>query len=513
MRTLLLLLIVVQFACSGPQAPYGNLDPHQRAVTGGQVVGFSESGVDRWYGIPFATPPIGDLRWQAPQPVMPWDSIRSTKAFGPAAMQHNIWGDMQYRSDGFSEDCLYLNVWAPEGAKANLPVLLYYYGGGLMAGDGSETRYDGASMAREGMVVVTTNYRLNVFGFLAHPELSAEAPYNASGNYGHLDQVAALEWVRNNIAGFGGDPSKITIAGESAGAKSVSTVLTSPLSRKLIAGAIGESGAAIKPTMYPIPLNEAEEVGTAFAKTIDANTLSELRAVPADSLYAHYLRAEVRFPTVLDGYLTTDQIEGTYTQGDVPNIPLLVGWNSQEMPPQVLLGKDMTTKNFVAQVKERMGPVADQLLAVLPHSTDEEAIASATLLASDGFISYATWRWSDLHAKNIKAPTFRYLYDHARPGATGGAPHAAEIPYALGNLELHKTYEWEDADRNVSATMKAYFANFIKTGNPNGEGLPKWTAVEATDNTPSVMVIKEVSEEIEADDRRYPIEQSFHEGM
>jgi para-nitrobenzyl esterase len=512
MRTLLLLFIAVQMACSSASEPKAEKAPLQRSVTGGEVVGFSESGVHKWLGIPFAAPPVGDLRWKAPQPVVAWDSVRSAKAFGPAAMQHNVWGDMMYRSDGFSEDCLYLNVWAPEGGGEDLPVLLYFYGGGLVAGDGSETRYDGASMAREGIVVVTTNYRLNVFGLLAHPELSAEASYKASGNYAHLDQVAALQWVSENISAFGGDAKHITIAGESAGSKSVSTVLTSPLSRKLVAGAIGESGAAIKPTMAPTSLAEAEQVGLEFVERIGATSLKELRAIPADSLYARYLRNTVRFPTVIDGYLTETSVDQVYEAGDVPNVPLLVGWNSQEMPAAVLLGEDMTARNFVAQVNARMASVAKDLLAVLPHNTDEEAVASATLLASDNFTGYSTWRWSDLHANEIKAPTFRYYYTHPRLGEAGiGAPHAAEIPYALGNLDIHKTYEWNDSDRKTSETMKAYFANFIKKGNPNGEALAEWDAVPASAKTPPVMVINAQSSETEADDRRYPILQRLYE--
>jgi len=505
-------------SCTGPSTGIPERDPLQRAVTGGDVIGFSESGVNRWLGIPFAAPPVGDLRWKAPQPVVIWDSVRNAKAFGPAAMQHNIWGDMMYRSDGFSEDCLYLNVWAPEGATTDLPVLLYFYGGGLMAGDGSETRYDGASMAREGMVVVTTNYRLNVFGFLAHEELSAESPYQASGNYGHLDQVAALQWVRNNINGFGGDPKNITIAGESAGSMSVSVVMTSPLSRDLVAKAIGESGATINPVYNPVSLEEAEKNGAAFAKTVGAATLSELRAIPADSLYARYIRLKTeRFPLVMDGHLFDKTVEEVYTDGEAPNIPLLVGWNSQEMPAQVLLGDDLTAANFKANVRARMAPIADELLSVMPHATDEEAVASATLLASDGFIGYATWRWSNLHANRIEAPTFRYYYDHPRPGQEGGAPHAAEIPYALGNLDLHKTFEWTETDRKVSATMKAYFANFIKTGNPNAEGLPAWSPVPVSSPSTGsaqaspVMVIKEESGEVEMDDRRYPLLRKFHE--
>ncbi len=503
MRVLLFLLIALQLACSTTPEKA----PFQIEVTGGEIVGFSESGVDRWYGIPFAAPPVGELRWKTPQPVIGWDTVRPTKAFGPAAMQHNVWGDMQYRSDGFSEDCLYLNVWAPEGPRENMPVLLYYYGGGLIAGDGSETRYDGASMAREGIVVVTTNYRLNVFGFLAHPELTAESPNAASGNYGHHDQVKALEWVKENIAAFGGDPNHITIGGESAGSISVATLLTSPMSRDLLAGAIGESGAPIYPLYASVPQKEADESGAAFAKTIGSESLAELRAISADSLYARFLRSEIgRFKTVLDGKIFSSAPEEIYEEKKVPSIPLLVGWNSQEMPAGLLLGEDMSVQNFTSKVREKFPSIADELLSIMPHAKEEEVQASATLLASDSWISYPSWRWSDLHAKNTNAEVFRYWYDHARPGQTGGAPHAAEIPYALGNLDLHKTYEWEEADRKTSKTMKAYFANFIKTGNPNGEGLGEWSPLARTNTVEQpVMVIKPESKQVTMDDRRYPL--------
>ena len=227
----------------------------QVKTANGVVEGVTEkSGIRAFRGIPFAAPPVGDLRWKPPQPVKNWEGVRQADKFGPRAMQRPIFGDMNFRSDGMSEDCLYLNVWTPaKSGDERLPVLVYFYGGGFMAGDGSEPRYDGASMARKGIVAVTVNYRLGVFGFLAHPELTGESPHHASGNYGLLDQNAALRWVRRNIAAFGGDPDKVTIAGESAGSVSVSAQMASPLSKDLIAGAIGESGSLMG-TLPPVPL-------------------------------------------------------------------------------------------------------------------------------------------------------------------------------------------------------------------------------------------------------------------
>ena len=247
--------------------------PVQVKTANGIVEGLydTRTGLQLYFGIPFAKPPVGNLRWKAPQPPDNWQGVLSTKAFSPRPVQAVVFGDMNSRSNGVSEDCLYLNVWTP--AKRNttgLPVLVYFYGGGFVAGDASEPRYDGASMAKKGIVVVTVNYRLNIFGFFAHPELSKESSYKGSGNYGLLDQTASLQWVQRNIAAFGGDPKKVTIAGESAGSISVSAQMATPLAKNLFAGAIGESGAGIKPTLSPVPLAEAEKVGMGFSQKMPA---------------------------------------------------------------------------------------------------------------------------------------------------------------------------------------------------------------------------------------------------
>ncbi|HEY5444802.1 MAG TPA: carboxylesterase family protein, partial [Pyrinomonadaceae bacterium] len=244
-----------------------------------QGTGRQPSGVRIFKGIPFAAPPISDLRWKEPQPVKNWTDIRKADQFGPRCMQAPVFGDMGFRANGMSEDCLYLNVWTPaKSGKERLPVLVYFYGGGFVAGDGSEPRYDGESMATKGIVSVTVNYRLGVFGFMAHPELTKESPHKSSGNYALFDQNAALRWVQQNITAFGGDPRQVTIAGESAGSVSVSAQMASPLSKDLIAGAIGESGSILG-TLSAVPLAQAEEAGVKFAKSIGANSLAELRAL------------------------------------------------------------------------------------------------------------------------------------------------------------------------------------------------------------------------------------------
>src|SRR3954470_24420346 len=303
-----------------------------------------KTGIRSFKGVPFAAPPVGDLRWKEPQPVQNWEGVRPAKAFGPRAMQAPIFGDMGFRSNGMSEDCLYLNVWTPaKKGTEQLPVLVYFYGGGFLAGDGSELRYDGESLARKGIVTVTVNYRLGVFGFFAHPELTKESPHHASGNQGLLDQSAALQWVQKNIAAFGGDPKKITIAGESAGSFSVSAQMASPLSRNIINGAIGESGSllGLNPTSS---LKDAEKAGADFTASIKTNSLADLRSIPAEQLLKTTATAGFgRFPICVDGYFFPKSPLEIFEKGEQAHVPLLVGWNSQEMVYQMVMGQDKPT--------------------------------------------------------------------------------------------------------------------------------------------------------------------------
>ena len=492
----------------------------------------TKSGIQKYFGIPYAKPPVGDLRWKAPQPLDNWSGVKMTKKFGPRAVQAPVFGDMKFRSDGVSEDCLYLNVWTPADRNTKgLPVLVYFYGGGFVAGDGSEPRYDGESMAKKGMVAVTVNYRLNIFGFYAHPELSAEAPYKASGNYGLLDQNAALRWVKNNIEAFGGDPEKVTIAGESAGSISVSIQMASPLSKDLIAGAIGESGASIHPTLAPIPLKEAEEFGQKFAKDIGYPTLAELRKLSTRELYEIYNESELfGFPLAVDGYLLPKTLPEIFEAGEQAQVPLLLGWNSAEIPGMAFMqGKPYTKEAFIEKVKQSYPDKHAEVLKLYNHNTPKEVEYSATDLASDRFISYSTWKWFDLHRKNSDQPVYRYLYSRIRPplvdqnlvsGLAGGtsqrdenappppkpigAPHACEIEYCMGNLHLVDDYAWTPDDFKVSEMMQEYFANFIISGNPNGKDLAEWKVAESEDDTPSVMIIDVECKTVEAkNDARY----------
>jgi para-nitrobenzyl esterase len=499
-----LLAISVPGAASAADAP-------RVTTANGIVEGVAEpSGIRAFRGIPFAAPPVGDLRWKAPQPPKNWDGVRPAEKFGAQCMQRRVFGDMNFRASGMSEDCLFLNVWTPaKSATERLPVLVYYYGGGFIAGDGSEPRYDGEAMARRGIVALTVNYRLGVFGFFAHPELTKESPQHASGNQGLLDQVAALQWVQRNLAAFGGDPSRVTIAGESAGSISVSVLMASPLSKGLIAGAIGESGAMIAPTLPAVPLADGEQAGVKFATAVKAADLAALRAMPAAELLEATARPDIpRGAATIDGYLLPKPVVEIYKAGEQAKVPLLAGWNSEESNYRALLGPktEPTPENYAAAVKKRYGDHADEILKLYPGNTPEEVQESGTALAGDQFIAYSTWKWIDLQAKTGGKPVYRYYYSHPRPpmtpemgdavaGLAGGvirgeqaaatprpptpkgAVHSADIEYAMGNLSTNKVYAWTPDDQKVSETFLGYFANFVKTGDPNGPGLPKWPAV------------------------------------
>ncbi|MYM82698.1 carboxylesterase family protein [Duganella sp. FT50W] len=464
-----LLLLSSLFALSASAAP--------RATTAtGVVEGVSEaSGVTAYKGIPYAAAPVGQLRWKAPQPAAKWQGTRKADHFGARCMQPSLFSDMVFRSDGMSEDCLFLNVWTPaKSPKEKLPVLVYFYGGGFAAGDGSEPRYDGESMAAKGVVTLTINYRLNVFGFLAHPELTKEATHHSSGNYGLMDQAMALQWVKKNIAAFGGDPSRVTIAGESAGSFSVSAQMINPQAKGLFAGAIGESGSLLGLTP-PMPLAAAEGMGTSFAQAANAPTLKELRALPAQQVLDALKTAKTWFFAIQDGYVIPRSPVAIFAAGEQAKVPLLAGWNSYEGHYKQILGDaEPTAENFSAALQKIYGEQASA--ARQAYSGDIKQ--AATELASDRFIGYSTWKWIDSHARTGGKPTYRYYYTRPRPGQEG-ASHSVEIEYAMGNLAGNKTYAWTAEDYALSTQMQGYFANFIKTGNPNGAGQPEWPQASA----------------------------------
>jgi para-nitrobenzyl esterase len=447
-------------------------------------------------------------------------------------MQLPVFGDMNFRSNGMSEDCLYLNVWTPAtSADDRLPVLVYFYGGGNIAGDGSEPRYDGEALARRGIVTLTVNYRLGIFGFFAHPELSNQSPRGVSGNQGYLDQNLALHWVRDNVAAFGGDPARVTIAGESAGSISVSILMASPLSKGLIAGAIGSSGAAMAAHVRPVTLAEKERQGAELVAKIGADSLTALRTMPAETLLE--ATKGLDFPAYLsnvDGYFLPDFVDATFAAGEQARVPLLVGWNSEEWSYQGVLGEnDPTPENYTKAIRALYGESAGEVLHLYPASTDDEVIEAATDLAGDRFLGYVTWKWADLHGQTSSCPVYRYFYSHPRPpmvpemgnavaGLAGGivrdadakpapaprgAVHSADIEYAMGNLATNRVFAWTDDDHAVSELMQTCYANFVTTGNPNGDGVPPWPAANAGDEVAVMRWDVESTAEPERNRERY----------
>jgi para-nitrobenzyl esterase len=450
-------------------------------------------GIRVFRGIPFAAPPIGPLRWRAPQPVKRWKGVRKATEFGPRCMQAPIFPDMIFRDRAdkpMSEDCLYLNVWTPaKSAQERLAVMVWFYGGGFQAGSSSEPRYDGENFATKGIIVVSVNYRLGVFGFLSHPELTKESAVNASGNYGLMDQIAGLRWVKKNIAAFRGDPQKVTIAGESAGSLSVSALMASPLAKGLFQGAIGESGAFFgRPPAGSAmqALSETEKTGTKFAESLGAKDLAALRAKNADELLSAAQKdPSARFWPNVDGYVLPKDVATIFAEGKQSHVPLLAGWNAQEASWAVVYAKEKpTAQSFPEQQRARFGDRAAEVLKLYPAGTDEEARKSAIDLASDLFIVYITWEWLEMQNKTGQAAVYGYVFDRTPPVAPDtrvngvspkelGARHACEIEYVFGALKSQPN-PWEPVDFKISDAMASYWANFTKAADPNGPGLAKW---------------------------------------
>ncbi len=449
-----------------------------------------DSKVRIFEGIPFAAPPVGDLRWKAPEPAASWSGIRKATEFGPRCMQGHIYSDMVFRDNGPSENCLYLNVWTPAAsADAHLPVMVWIYGGGFAAGAASEPRQDGANLAKKGVVVVSLNYRLGVFGFFSHPDLAKESGHNASGNYGLLDQVAALEWVHNNIAAFGGDPNSVTIFGESAGSFSVSALMASPLAQGLFQRAIGESGAFFGKTLQAKSLSDSEDADTKWAKdALGTDSLEALRGKSADELLQAMLNEKnhVYFAPNIDGYFLPEDVSSIFESGKQAHVPLLAGWNADEGSYHMIFGKEQpTVQNFASSIRQHFGEHADAILKAYPATTDEQAKRAAQDLAGDQFIGYSTWKWIQMQLATGKSRVFEYRFEDAPPssGAAGesrGAYHSAEIEFVFETLPS-KNLPWRPQDRKLSDEMSTYWTNFAKTGDPNGEGLAKWPAYDSQD--------------------------------
>jgi para-nitrobenzyl esterase len=455
----------------------------------------ADGKVRTFKGIPFAAPPVGPLRWMAPQPPAPWSGVRKASEYGARCMQGGIYSDMIFHDSGPSEDCLYLNLWMPANpSTAKLPVMVWIYGGGFQAGATSEPRQDGGNLSKRGVVVVSMNYRLGIFGFFSHPELAKESGHWSSGNYGLLDQLAALQWVRKNIATFGGDPDNVTIFGESAGSFSVSALVASPLAKGLFQRAIGESGAYFSSTTLPLkPRAETEKADVAFGKSaFGTGSLRELRAKSAnDILQAALKEDEIRFAPNIDGYFLPEDVRAIFAAGKQSAVPLLAGWNRDESNAGSILKKDApTAANFLTHLQSLYGAHAAEVARLYAGETEAEVKRAAQDLAGDRFIGFGTWRWLEMTAGTGNVPVYRYEFDQTLPlepaapaDAEAAAPHASEIEFVFQVLSSRKL-PWRPEDRKVSELMGTYWTNFAKTGDPNGEGVPHWPLYTAKDGYP-----------------------------
>jgi len=477
--------------------------PDPVEVEGGLVSGTPGWGwgVREFRGIPFAAQPLGELRWQPPQPVVPWEGVLEADQFAPACTQQPTPTSSYTWHEGFanySEDCLYLNVWSPAAsADEKLPVMLWYHGGGGRLNTASKPEFNGNMLAKRGVVVVTTNYRLDVFGWLSHPELTAESERNVSGNYGALDQLAAIRWVRNNIEKFGGDPDRITIFGQSGGSRSVNWLAASPLSKGLLHGAIAQSHVVFGEMQT---LEDAEQTGVKFLESTGKSSVNELRTMSAEDLLQASLDSSIRFGgAIVDGWFLPKDIKTIYAEGEQNDIPLMTGGTNDEgsgirrgafpgPSGEQVRGTPSTLEEYKAWAEYNFGDRADELLECYPATTDAEARAAHHEVYRD--TNFAAHRvYAKLQATTGEAPAYLYMFSHVpphpesngnNPDVPVGAVHFADVIYAFDNLRM-KDYEWTGVDRWMADVMSSYWSNFAKTGDPNAPGLPAWPAYDRED--------------------------------
>jgi len=458
-------------------------------VTGGEVQGVAVDGAAMFKGIPFAAPPTGELRWKKPQPVISWQGTRAATAFAPSCIQDPAMLQVQQAPPAASEDCLYLNVWTPAAnARERLPVMVWIYGGGFAIGTTAAPVYDGKRLSEKGVVVVSVAYRVGPFGFLAHPELSRESG-KGSGNYGLQDMIAGLQWVKDNVAAFGGDPGNVTIFGESAGGIAVSMLAASPYAKGLFHKVISESGGSFAPSRRAMEGGElvptlaaAEAVGQQFLGKLGATSLAAARALPAAKIL------EAQGPGLTNTFWPTDDgdvLPGDqfvlYSAGRFNDTPVLIGTNSDE--GALFIQGGVTSAAFEQQIRAGYGEHADALLAVYSHATDAQALESAQDVFRDSTFAWPTWAWARLQSTKGKGAAYVYYFDHRTPQKPNGAWHADEIPFVFRNFG--KSFAAPGAppetapraeDTAMSELVSAYFTNFAKTGDPNGAGLPQWPA-------------------------------------
>jgi para-nitrobenzyl esterase len=440
----------------------------------------SNAAVRVFRGIPFAAPPVGKLRWREPQPAAHWGGVRKAGEFGAMCMQSAFRGPNPTATPPkMSEDCLFLNVWTAAGsAREKRPVMVWIHPGGYQTGSGSTPGYDGEALANRGVVLVTINYRLGVFGFFSHPELTKESEHRASGNYGLMDQVAALQWVQKNIAGFGGDPRRVTVFGDSAGSSSISNLMGSPRAKGLFQRAVGESGAWMGISLTPTrTLTEAEQAGAKMAEEMHAENLEELRAKPAEDL----LKGGRGGGPVVDGWFLPEDVGTVFAQGKQNDVPLLGGSNKDE---GTFFLQPTTAEKFIERSRARFGDQADAFLKLYPAGSDEQANTSQ-LAAFRDELAFVMRIWARALTKTGHSKAFLYYFTHEPPAPVGstsrgglgsGATHGAEAPYVFQNLLAPRA--WTDLDHQVSDVLSSYWVNFATKGDPNGKGLSKWPAFD-----------------------------------
>jgi para-nitrobenzyl esterase len=443
-------------------------------IDSGLISGKTDSSgqVKIFKGIPFAAPPIGEFRWKAPQPVASWEGVKACTENPAAPMQRPpvpffAWSaEFLIPKEPISEDCLYLNVWtAAEKTDEKRPVMVWIYGGGFNSGGNTVPLYDGEELAKSGIVVVNLNYRVGMLGFLAHPELTAESPDQTSGNYGILDQIAALEWVKKNIAAFGGDPDNVTIAGQSAGAFSVNALVVSPKAKGLFHKAIAQSGGMFNRGSGLVSgLQGAEERGKQLTDTLGIS-LADLREIPADSL----LKFQGRFGPVVDGKVLPG-VRQAFEEGKFSDVPLLTGWNADD---RVSGNQPSTPEEFRTNAKKQYGGRAGEYLELFPAENEAELEETQKIIGVLGF-GFQNYTWARLQTEKGQNIAFVYYFTRVPPGEPNyGAFHSAEFSYSFHTLK-NWNRPFEQADYELEKTMSAYWVNFVKTGNPNGEGLPEW---------------------------------------
>ncbi len=434
--------------------------------------------VRAFLGIPYAAPPVGDLRWRPPEAPAKWKGVRDATQYGHRCMQGRLFKDMVFQDSGPSEDCLYLNVFTPAKARRSrkLPVMFWIHGGGYQEGSASEPRHDGDFLPLKGVVLVTINYRLDVFGFMATPGMAKEDD-GAAGNYGLMDMVAALKWVHANIRDFGGNPDNVTIFGESAGSMAVSALMAATPAQPYFQKAIGESGGAMSMGAPGRPtLKEVEERDQAWAESLGAKTLAELRALPAQTILdASLKKGAPRFWPIIDGKLLIEPVAATYAAGRQAHVPLLAGWNRDE---SATLAEGMTAEKWKKFAEKHFGDRAAKFLQFFPGDTDREAVRSAIDYGSDRFIAFSTWKWIEAQRKTGDSPVYRYHFELPAPPSKfhpgGYAFHSDDIEYVFGTLDTRPGSVWRPEDRRLSDEMMIYWTNFAKYGNPNGRGVPDW---------------------------------------